>query len=74
MDRAAFTGSDPETVCPWKGVATYLTIVVDGERLNGVAWFYPKPGVAPLPQGLRRVPSADDRKELVRVVVITRRH
>ena len=42
-DRTAFTESALETVCPWKGVASYLNLVVDGEELNDVAWYYPEP-------------------------------
>lgn len=33
------------SVCPWKGVATYYDVVVDGRRLAAAAWTYetPKP-------------------------------
>ncbi len=31
--------------CPWKGVAQYYTVVVDGEKNRDAAWYYadPKP-------------------------------
>lgn len=27
----------------WKGVASYLSVVVDGQRNVDAAWFYPNP-------------------------------
>lgn len=38
-----FTSSDKQTVCPWKGTASYYTLVVDGEKNAGAAWYYPEP-------------------------------
>jgi uncharacterized protein (DUF427 family) len=35
--------SDHQTSCPWKGVASYHSIVVDGETNTNAAWFYPTP-------------------------------
>jgi uncharacterized protein (DUF427 family) len=37
--------SSHKSSCPWKGVAQYYTIVVDGERNRDAAWYYsdPKP-------------------------------
>ena len=32
--------------CPWKGVASYLTVEVDGRRNEDAAWFYPDPSPA----------------------------
>jgi len=32
-----------QTVCPWKGTASYYDVVVDGERNESAAWFYPTP-------------------------------
>jgi uncharacterized protein (DUF427 family) len=31
------------TSCPWKGEATYYSIVVDGETNIDAAWYYPDP-------------------------------
>ena len=31
------------TTCPWKGLASYYSIVVDGEENKDAAWFYPEP-------------------------------
>ncbi len=31
------------SVCPWKGTASYLDIVVGSERADAAAWYYPEP-------------------------------
>lgn len=31
------------SVCPWKGIAHYYHLDVDGMRNNDAAWFYPEP-------------------------------
>ncbi len=38
-----FTESDQSSVCPWKGTASYLSVVVDGQQNTDAAWFYPEP-------------------------------
>jgi uncharacterized protein (DUF427 family) len=38
-----FQPSAHHTTCPWKGVASYYTIVVDGKSNPDAAWFYPEP-------------------------------
>ena len=38
-----FRPSQTHTVCPWKGTASYLSVVVDGEENPDAAWFYPDP-------------------------------
>lgn len=43
LDPACFEDSDAHTVCPWKGVASYKTVVVDGARNPNAAWYYPDP-------------------------------
>jgi uncharacterized protein (DUF427 family) len=35
--------SDTQSVCPWKGTASYFTVVVDGDRNPDAAWYYPTP-------------------------------
>lgn len=35
--------SDTHTTCPWKGLASYYDIVVEGEMNKDAAWFYPDP-------------------------------
>ena len=29
--------------CPWKGEASYFHVVVDGEKNEDAAWYYPDP-------------------------------
>jgi uncharacterized protein (DUF427 family) len=38
-----FEDSSSHTHCPWKGDASYMTVVVDGERNKDAAWYYPQP-------------------------------
>ncbi len=38
-----FRPSDTHTTCPWKGVASYYDVVVDGEVNKDAAWYYPQP-------------------------------
>lgn len=38
-----FSSSDTHTVCPWKGTASYRSVVVDGNRNADAAWYYPAP-------------------------------
>lgn len=40
--REFFRDSATTTVCPWKGVAHYYTVVVEGEENRDAAWFYPE--------------------------------
>ena len=44
--REYFEDSSRHTVCPWKGLASYYDIVVEGERNPGGAWYYPEPSSA----------------------------
>jgi uncharacterized protein (DUF427 family) len=41
-----FQRATDTTVCPWKGTASYLDVVVDGARNDGAAWYYPEPKAA----------------------------
>ncbi len=43
IDAALFEDSETHTTCSWKGLASYKTVVVDGERNADAAWFYPEP-------------------------------
>ena len=43
LNGAFFAPSDHHTTCPWKGVASYKTVVVDGRENANAAWFYPAP-------------------------------
>ncbi len=35
--------SDTHTTCPWKGLASYYSIEVDGKVNKDAAWYYPQP-------------------------------
>jgi uncharacterized protein (DUF427 family) len=37
------TPSSKTSVCPWKGTASYYTLVVQGEQNADAAWYYPTP-------------------------------
>tara|TARA_B100000609_G_C16995174_1_gene320734 strand:- start:56 stop:349 length:294 start_codon:yes stop_codon:yes gene_type:complete len=43
LTEDCFTPSTHHTVCPWKGTASYLNVVVDGAVNENAAWFYPTP-------------------------------
>ena len=43
VDSAAIQASQHTSYCPWKGTASYYHVVVDGERNEDAAWFYPEP-------------------------------
>lgn len=38
-----FQPSDTHTTCPWKGIASYYNVVVDGKVNKDAAWYYPTP-------------------------------
>lgn len=40
--RAYFHASTTNSVCPWKGTASYYTLEVDGQRNADAAWYYPQ--------------------------------
>lgn len=35
--------SDAKSTCPWKGLASYYTLEVNGEENKDAAWYYPEP-------------------------------
>ena len=43
INEALFSPSSKQTVCPWKGTASYLNITVDGTTNDDAAWYYPAP-------------------------------
>ncbi|MCX6396344.1 MAG: DUF427 domain-containing protein [Propionibacteriales bacterium] len=43
LNREYFTGSAKNTVCPWKGAASYYSVTVDGQVNADAAWYYPEP-------------------------------
>jgi uncharacterized protein (DUF427 family) len=69
VKREYLVASDTHTVCPWKGVAGYYTLEVDGARNVDAAWFYPQPkraaekvrGRVAFWRGVKVVPSEQER-------------
>lgn len=43
VNRSYLRESGTHTVCPWKGVASYYHVVVDGKTNEDAAWYYPEP-------------------------------
>ena len=41
--RELLKPSATTSVCPWKGVARYYTLVVEGTENPDAAWYYPEP-------------------------------
>ncbi|MBD2180952.1 DUF427 domain-containing protein [Planktothrix sp. FACHB-1355] len=42
IDKQYFKESSTHTTCPWKGVASYYTIEVNGQENKDAAWYYPQ--------------------------------
>jgi len=42
INKQYFKDSNTHTTCPWKGVASYYTIEVDGQQNKDAAWYYPE--------------------------------
>ena len=38
-----FAPNDRKTICSWKGEASYYDLVVDGQKNEAAAWYYPAP-------------------------------
>lgn len=41
INKEYFQESNTHTTCPWKGVASYYSIEVDGQVNKDAAWYYP---------------------------------
>lgn len=46
IDERYFVASAKHTTCPWKGLASYYSVVVDGKENTDAAWYYPEPSAA----------------------------
>lgn len=46
VNRDYLAPSSAHTTCPWKGVASYYDVEVDGKTAAGGAWYYPEPSPA----------------------------
>ena len=43
VKKEFLTESGTHTTCPWKGVASYYNVVVNGEKAADAAWYYRDP-------------------------------
>lgn len=43
VQREFLASSNTNTVCPWKGTASYFNVVVNGQTNSDAAWYYPEP-------------------------------
>jgi uncharacterized protein (DUF427 family) len=46
LNEEYFTDSSTTSTCPWKGVANYYDVVVEGKSNSDAAWYYPEPSSA----------------------------
>jgi len=46
VDPAVLRPSTTTSRCPWKGIASYYSLEVNGETNKDAAWFYPTPSAA----------------------------
>jgi uncharacterized protein (DUF427 family) len=46
LNKEYFKESATTTGCPWKGVASYLSVDIEGEVNADAAWYYPDPKAA----------------------------
>lgn len=51
IKKEYFKSSDSNSVCPWKGTASYYTLEVDGKENIDAAWYYPE--VSELAKGIK---------------------
>ena len=43
VNKEYFESSNTNSVCPWKGLASYYNVIVDGKTNANAAWYYPEP-------------------------------
>ena len=46
VSAALFAENDHHTTCPWKGLASYFDVTVDGQESGDAAWTYHQPSKA----------------------------
>lgn len=59
LDRDHLRESPSRSVCPWKGLARYHDVVVDGVVHSNAGWYYPRP--SPLARRIRGHVAFDHR-------------
>ena len=43
LNQAYARESSKTSVCPWKGTASYISLVVNGDENQDAGWYYPDP-------------------------------
>jgi uncharacterized protein (DUF427 family) len=43
VKEGVLVDSDRTSSCPWKGEASYYSLLVDGQTNQDAAWYYPRP-------------------------------
>ncbi len=51
IKKEFFKDSSTHTTCPWKGQASYFSLIVDGKENPDAAWYYPE--VSELAKGIK---------------------
>jgi uncharacterized protein (DUF427 family) len=51
LNKEFIKNSETQTVCHWKGEASYYSLEVDGKTNKDAAWYYPDP--RPLADGIK---------------------
>jgi uncharacterized protein (DUF427 family) len=51
VNKEFVKNSETQTICHWKGTASYYTLEVDGVTNEDAAWYYPEP--RPLADGIK---------------------
>lgn len=51
INKEYFSDSSTQSVCPWKGTASYYSLNVDGKENADAAWYYPQ--VSELAKGIK---------------------
>lgn len=46
LDRRYVVGSNHRSTCPWKGMANYYSLLVNGDLNPDAVWYYPQPSEA----------------------------
>ncbi len=46
LNKEFFIETEHRTTCPWKGLASYYSLSVDGKVNQNAAWYYPEPSTA----------------------------
>ena len=43
VNQEVLVHSDRTSFCPWKGIANYFNVAINGDENPDAAWYYPEP-------------------------------